>query len=202
MIFKPSRSQRKRRHAGRGSLVMVATLLISSAVLRMGDSAGQALALAPEEMAVSELGQAPMHANCPAPEDLEPMLVAFQKREARIAEQESAIRNRLQALRIADEEVERKLTALTQAEEDLRETIALADTAAEGDLARLTKVYETMKPKQAAALFEEMNPEFAAGFLGRMRPDAAAAIMAGLTPEAAHSFSVVLAGRNAEVPRE
>jgi len=202
MIFKTGKSQRKGRNTGRGALVMVAALLISSAVLRMGDSAGQALALAPEEMAVSALDPASTHAACSAPEDLEPMLAAFQKREARIAEQESAIRNRLQALSVADEEIEKKLAALTRAEIDLRQTIALADTAAEGDLARLTKVYETMKPKQAAALFEEMNPEFAAGFLGRMRPDAAAAIMAGLTPEAAHSFSVVLAGRNAEVPSE
>jgi len=35
-----------------------------------------------------------------------------------------------------------------------------------------------------------------------MRPEAAAAIMAGLSAEAAHLFSVVLAGRNANVPRE
>jgi len=35
-----------------------------------------------------------------------------------------------------------------------------------------------------------------------MRPEAAAAIMAGLTPQAAHTFSVVLAGRNANVPKE
>ncbi|WP_371225007.1 MotE family protein [Roseovarius sp. 2305UL8-3] len=202
MIFRRSKLKGGRRSPGKGALVMVAALLISSAALRMGESAGQALALAPEEMMVSELDPVPMQAACSAPEDLEPMLAAFQKREARIAEQENAIRNRLQALRVADEEIERKLAALTQAENDLRETIALADTAAEGDLARLTKVYETMKPKQAAALFEEMDPEFAAGFLGRMRPDAAAAIMAGLTPAAAHSFSVVLAGRNAEVPKE
>jgi len=84
----------------------------------------------------------------------------------------------------------------------LRETIALAESASDNDLDRLTKVYESMKPKQAAALFEQMNPNFAAGFLGRMRPEAAAMIMAGLSPEAAHSFSVVLAGRNANVPRE
>ena len=109
---------------------------------------------------------------------------------------------RMQALKLADEEMERKLAALVAAEEDLRATIAMADTAAEGDISRLVKVYENMKPKQAAALFEQMNPEFAAGFLGRMRPESAAGIMAGLSPGAAHSFSVVLAGRNAEAPTE
>lgn len=47
-----------------------------------------------------------------------------------------------------------------------------------------------------------MDPGFAAGFLGRMRPEAAAGIMTGLSPETAYTISVVLAGRNADVPRD
>jgi len=130
------------------------------------------------------------------------MLTAFSEREERIASREVALKDRMHALQIADEAVTRKLTELSEAEEQLRATIALAETAAEDDLDRLTRVYENMKPKQAAALFEEMDPNFAAGFLARMRPESAAAVMAGLSPEAAHLFSVVLAGRNADVPRE
>ena len=80
--------------------------------------------------------------------------------------------------------------------------MATADKAAENDIGRLTAVYENMKPDQAAALFRLMEPSFAAGFLGRMRPDSAAAILAGLEPDLAYSISVVLAGRNADVPRE
>jgi flagellar motility protein MotE (MotC chaperone) len=45
-----------------------------------------------------------------------------------------------------------------------------------------------------------MDPKFAAGFLGRMRADSAAAIMAGMAPDAAYLVSVILAGRNADVP--
>ncbi len=203
MMIKPKaerRTRRKRRAAHRGGLITIAALLLGSAVLRMGDDAGQAFALATEEMEVTPLE--PAQSQVKTPEEFKAMLDAFQKRERRIQEQEVALRNRLHALKIVDEQVTQKLAALSAAEIELRATIALAETAAEGDLARLTKVYETMKPKQAAALFEEMTPEFAAGFLGRMRPDAAAAILAGLSPESAHRFSVVLAGRNAKVPRE
>ena len=192
--------KRKRRVANRGGLVMIAGLLMVSAALRMGDNAGQAFALAPEKIGATPLE--PVLVTKPASENFEVMLAAFQKREARLKEKESALRDRIHALNIVDEQVTQKLEALTAAETALRDMIALAETAAEGDLARLTKVYETMKPKQAAALFEEMAPEFAAGFLGRMRPDAAAAILAGLNPESAHRFSVVLAGRNANVPSE
>lgn len=192
---------RKRRAPGRGTLFMIISLLLGSAMIRLGDGAGHAFARA----ASAEDGSSVTHAapqSCETPEDLQIMLTAFQDREARLQEREFALRDRMQALRVADQEVDRKLAALTQAEEQLRQTLALADTAAEDDLSRLTKVYENMKAKQAAALFEEMDPQFAAGFLARMRPEIAAAVMAGLSPGAAHTFSVVLAGRNANVPNE
>ncbi|KIN65935.1 hypothetical protein Z945_982 [Sulfitobacter noctilucae] len=90
---------------------------------------------------------------------------------------------------------------LEEAEANLRRTLSLTDGAAEDDLARLTAVYENMKPKDAAALFATMEPDFAAGFLGRMRPDYAAAVMTGLPPDVAYSISVILAGRNANAPK-
>ncbi|MEB8387674.1 hypothetical protein OO012_10570 [Rhodobacteraceae bacterium KMM 6894] len=196
------RAGRRRGKAGRGALTLIAGLLVSSGVLRIGHDAGQAWARSDPAVDVSMLDSAPTAKACTSDEDMHKMLQSFRARETQIEVQENAIIERLQALKVADREVERKLVRLVAAEEELRATIALADTAAEGDIARLTKVYENMKPKQAAALFEEMNPEFAAGFLGRMRPEAAAGIMAGLSPEAGHTFSVVMAGRNAGAPTE
>ncbi|WP_425097625.1 MotE family protein [Tropicibacter sp. S64] len=137
-----------------------------------------------------------------ADEDIMPLIEALNKREARVKQREQDIDVRMQALSLAEQEIDRKLAELEAAERKLRDTLALAQTAAEDDLTRLTDVYANMKPKQAAALFEEMDPEFAAGFLARMRSDAAAAIMAGLTPNAAYTISVVLAGRNANVPKQ
>lgn len=183
----------------RGSLLIIGGLLVASAALRIAAGADQALALDPDPL---DRASATATAPCAASEDFEAMLAAFKSREAQIDAREKAIEDRMHALRIADAEVSRKLDELTAAEAKLSDTLALADTAAESDLDKLTKVYETMKPKQAAALFEEMDPNFAAGFLGRMRPEAAADIMAGLSAEAAHLYSVVLAGRNANVPKE
>ncbi len=72
----------------------------------------------------------------------------------------------------------------------------------EKDIQNLTAVYQAMKPKDAAALFETMSPDFAAGFLGRMPPDSAAAILSGMSAEAAYGVSVIVAGRNADVPKD
>jgi len=94
------------------------------------------------------------------------------------------------------------LEELAAAETNLKEVLALADGAAEQDIARLTAVYEAMKPADAAKIFDAMAPDFAAGFLGRMQPAAAAAVLAGMAPDKAYSISVLIAGRNAMVPKQ
>lgn len=199
-----SRNAVSRRSRTRGTLVVIAALLVSSAVIRLGLGAGSAFALASDTAPVGAADPAPPISprTCEPAPDLKQLLQAFEDREARIEQAEAALRDRMQALTIADREVTRKLAELTDAEAQLRETISIAESAADTDIDRLTQVYESMKPKQAAALFEQMDPNFAAGFLGRMRPEAAAGIMASLPPEAAHMFSVVIAGRNAGAPTE
>lgn len=185
---------------GRHTLLILAGLLVGSGMLRLGLGAGEAIARegAPEDSAMSN--QAGLV--CEPPPDIAAVLDALQEREDRLATAEAAFENRMQALRVAEEEIQKDLEDLTRAEIALSETLALADRAAEDDLARLTSVYENMKPKEAAELFATMDPEFAAGFLGRMRPEAAAGIFAGLDPDTAYSISAILAGRNANVPTE
>ncbi|XDA98492.1 hypothetical protein AB1M95_00915 [Sulfitobacter sp. LCG007] len=183
---------------------MISGILVASALLRTANGVGEAFATEhaaadtaePEEVVAGVAGAIPADR-----EALSPLLEAFMEREARIREQEKQIEMRQKALSVADDEIERRLETLRQTEEALRQTIAIANTAAEDDLGRLTSVYEAMKPKDAAALFEAMDPVFAAGFLGRMKPEAAAGIMTGLSPQAAYSISAILAGRNANAPK-
>lgn len=186
-----------RRRAGRGALVILALLFACSGALRMGAGVGVALASGPET-ANEGIAAAPL--TCPEP----PLALteALRKRADHIASQETALADRMAALALAESAIEERISEMAAVEAQLAATLSLADGAAEKDLARLTTVYEAMKPKDAAALFETMAPEFAAGFLGRMRPDSAAALMAGLSPEAAYGISVLLAGRNALVPKE
>ena len=190
------------RKTGKGSVLLICFLFIGSAAIRIGLGAGQAVAVEAPEMVKEEAQEKQVATSTIADaETLAAMLDAFQKREAKIEEQERKMAIRQKALTVADEEIERRLAELERAEQSLRSLMAVADTAAEDDIARLTAVYENMKPKDAAALFEEMEPAFAAGFLGRMRADAAAGIMTSLSPEKAYTISVILAGRNANLPR-
>lgn len=203
--MKPARSRGIARRAGgrggRGTLVVVAALFAGSAAFRFAAGPGTAIA---DEVARPGLPATATPARDGSAilneADLERLLLDLRDRESRVGDRERAVEARAAAAELAEARAREAIDQLEAAERDLRATIALADSAAENDLAQLTAVYENMKPQQAAPLFQQMTPAFAAGFLGRMRPDAAAAILSGLEPEAAYAISVILAGRNASVP--
>ena len=182
----------------KGTLQVVAGMLVFSAVIRIAVGATDAMALSSPTSEQHEDSESISADQSPAMD----ILAALRAREVRLTERESRMADRMQALRVAEQEITQQLVALTRAEEALSDTIALANSASELDLARLTTVYENMAAKDAAALFEQMPPQFVAGFLGMMEPIIAAKVMAGLAPETAYSFSVVLAGRNAHVPTQ
>ncbi len=199
MIFsrKATAPPRKTPSSGR-VLLIVAGLFVASAAIRIFDGSGVAVA---REVGSLTRPEPPAVESTATQAELAVLLEDVRRRETEVIEKERALEARAAAAKLAEEKVSEALHELELAERELRATMALADEAAESDLTQLTAVYENMKPQQAAPLFAQMTPSFAAGFLGRMRPDAAAAIMAGLEPEAAYAISVILAGRNADVPR-
>ena len=191
----------------KGSMLLIVGLLCGSAMLRI--LSGASIALANSEIVprpLPEIAQVDsktidMPDSAPSRSEMSSLLRALIEREDRVEQRETHLDVREKALAVARTEIERRLQVLEDTEAQLRATLSRADSAAEDDVARLTAVYESMKPKDAAALFEEMEPEFAAGFLARMRPDVAASVMAGLKPQTAYTISVLLAGRNARAPK-
>lgn len=119
-----------------------------------------------------------------------------------IQERETAVALREQDIVIARQEIEAALDQLSAAEERLAARMQMSSTAADTDINQLVRVYEGMKPKEAAVLFEEMEPAFASGFLARMNADSASALFSNLSPEKAYALSVIMAGRNANAATE
>lgn len=185
----------------RGILILLATALAISGLLRLGPATA-AFAKDLSELLSGTSADQSDEIPAPKPKDIAVVLAALQEREAVLEEREIKLAQRLDALNLAEERVSSKLQELTKAEETLAATMAIAKTAAADDLSRLTTLYENMKPKQAIPLFEAMDPEFAAGFIAQMKPATAAQIMAGLDPQISYAISVVLAGRNAAAPTQ
>lgn len=187
-----------------GVLLCIGMLFLASAVLRLSTNVGPAVASNLKSTQDTKPSQPGLDAALSPinPEGLGRMLKEIRAKEVALNKREKEIESRLKAIEIAETALERKLAELIEVEKSLSETLALADGAAEADISRLVDVYEKMKPKDAAALFEEMDPAFASGFLARMNANSAAGIMAKLSPKAAYTISALLAGRNAEVPKE
>lgn len=183
-----------------GALPCIVAILVLSGGLRLG---GISLAVASEtegeEAAMAAVTEEPAP---PVSPDVEMLLAAIAERTETLDKREAELAKRAEELNAARVLIDENLEKLVQAEERLADTIARVDGASEGDIDRLTSVYESMKPKVAAALFEQMTPEFAAGFLSRMNPQAAAGILSGLSTDAGYAISVVLAGRNANAPKQ
>ena len=128
------------------------------------------------------------------------LLEAIRQRETQLAAEEKRLADRKQTLGVAEAKLAEQLAAFETAQKNLEKTLAMADQAAERDIARMTTVYENMKPADAAQIFETMDVGFAAGLLARMRPDVAAAVLTGMKPESAYAVTLTIASRNAEVP--
>jgi flagellar motility protein MotE (MotC chaperone) len=101
------------------------------------------------------------------------------------------LRERL--LEAAEKRVDGKLQELRGIEAQLRQLGAQADKAQDDRFASLVRVYETMKPKDAARIFEKLDMPVQLQVSTRMKPAKMAAMMAEMTPDAARALTMELA---------
>ncbi len=169
---------------------LIVLCFFASAALRVGGGGwalAQGMGTAPPPDAADEADSARL-------------LAAIRDRQAQLDAEEKRLADRKQTLSVAETKLSEQLAAFDKAQKNLEKTLALADEAAEKDLARMTTVYENMKPADAAKIFERMDVNFAAGLLARMRPDVAAKVLTGMTADTAYAVTLTIASRNAAVP--
>jgi flagellar motility protein MotE (MotC chaperone) len=187
-----------------GVLTIIAAMLTIAGFARLGIGIAGAFESVNSDHVPTIAGQPELNsrlaASSSAGENSLELFAALRAREARVMEQEDAISIRMAALAEAEARLSLHINEMVEAEASLAATLSLSDNAAENDLARLTSVFENMRPEEAAILFEEMDAEFSAGFIARLRPDIAAALMAGLSPQRGYAISAILAGRHTLVP--
>ena len=192
-----TQAARKRRSSAALILPLIVLSLIGSVAVRLASGTGAAIAAEVGSLMPADAGGESCQ---PVEPDLVPVLDRLAARETAVTDAEAQLAQRHTLLAAAEERMTRRLADLKAAEASLDATMQKTSTAAEDDIARLTNVYEAMKPKDAIPLFEAMDPAFAGGFLARMRPETAGAILSGMKPETAYAISVILAGRNSDVP--
>lgn len=108
-------------------------------------------------------------------------------------------------LKAAEQRIDRKVSELRTIQTKLQGMLRQYDKEQEDKLKSLVKIYETMKPKDAARIFMALDMNVLLDVIERMREAKASAIMADMDPQKAKDVTSELAARRkmgAEARRE
>lgn len=100
---------------------------------------------------------------------------------------------REQLLKAAEKRVEDRIGELKEIEEQIKRRIGENDQRNEERLAGVVKMYETMKPKDAARIFEQLDMGVLIDVARRMEPRKMSAVLAAMDPVTAQELTVELA---------
>jgi len=95
-------------------------------------------------------------------------------------------------IKVAEQRVDQKIQELTSLRQQIQTLLNTASEAQAAQVDNLVKIYETMKPKEAARIFETLDTPVLLGVIQRMKPAHTALIMAEMSPEKAKEITVDL----------
>ncbi len=105
---------------------------------------------------------------------------------------EKEIEQRTGLLKAAEERINDKIRQLSTFQETIEGLIKTYDGQQEQKLQSLVKIYENMKPKEAARIFEDLAMDTLLSVAERMKERKLAAVMAKMNPEKARDVTVEL----------
>ena len=125
--------------------------------------------------------------------------LADRRREIEAREQEMQIR--LGLLTAAEARLDRKIGELKNLQSEIDNRIKVFDEQQEKKMESLVKIYENMKPKDAARIFEDLEMDTLLEVAQRMKERKLAPVMAKMNPEKAREVTVQLRDLRS-LPRE
>ncbi len=127
------------------------------------------------------------------------LLQQLSARREELARREQELEVRLGILLAAEARIDGKVQDLKALQATIEELIKTHADQEESKLQSLVKIYENMKPKDAARIFEDLDLEVLLSVAERMKERKLAPILAGMNPEKAREVTVELT-RSRELP--
>lgn len=121
------------------------------------------------------------------------LAISLAERERGIERREAALALREQALQAVETRIEQRLTQLEGYRTEVAQLIQQVSAEDAAKLAQLVKVYETMKAKEAAAVFDGMDRAVILKLAKRMREPKLSAIFGQMEPARARDITTELA---------
>ncbi|HYG89296.1 MAG TPA: hypothetical protein VD978_23900 [Azospirillum sp.] len=129
-----------------------------------------------------------------APVDTE-LLQHYAERRAEMERRTKDIEQREALLAAAEKRLDQKLQELEKVRADIQKLLRTGDEKQNAQLESLVKIYETMKPKEAARIFEELDMPVLLDVFQRMKEQKTAPILAAMDPVKAKEVTSALVER-------
>ncbi|MDE1901691.1 MAG: hypothetical protein KGI37_08620 [Alphaproteobacteria bacterium] len=113
-------------------------------------------------------------------------------RRAELDKRAHALDTREALIKIAEQRVDQKIKEMETLRLQLQGMVNQANGAQQAQLDNLVKIYETMKPADAAKIFDTLDMPVLLGVIQRMKPARTAPVLALMTPDKARDVTVAL----------
>lgn len=123
------------------------------------------------------------------------ILQHYAERRAELDRRAREIDQRQALLEAAEKRIDQKLQELDKVRSDIQKLLKTGDEQQSAQVESLVKIYETMKPKEAARIFEEMDMPILLSVIQKMKETKTAPILAAMEPIKAKEVTAALMER-------
>jgi flagellar motility protein MotE (MotC chaperone) len=128
------------------------------------------------------------------------ILQGLDHRRKQLEQREKELNLRQTMLDAIEKNIDNKITEMRQAKKELETVVATYETKKREKSKGLVKIYETMKPKEAARIFDELQMSILVEVAEQMKEGRLAEILAQMKPERAKDLTVQLANNRQSQP--
>lgn len=125
--------------------------------------------------------------------------LSARRQELDALEQELALREKV--LKATEARIDNKISEMTAMSTELKELLVTYDKEENAKISSLVKVYEAMKPKDAARIFDELDMDILLMVVDRMSERRVAPVLAEMNPSKAKDVTQQLADQQRREPK-
>ncbi|MCF8495418.1 MAG: hypothetical protein K9G62_01985 [Alphaproteobacteria bacterium] len=115
------------------------------------------------------------------------------KRRVVLEEREKALTTREAVLKATGQELNRKYEELSRLRGEIEKLLVQQSEEEKARIASLVKVYEGMKPKDAARIFDTLDLDVLVSVMSKMSERKISPVLASMDPERARTVTIILA---------
>lgn len=123
------------------------------------------------------------------------LLENLARRRDELEDRAREVEMRENLLQATENRIDQKISDLKQIEDRIQSMLQQFDKEEEAQIKSLVKVYENMKPKDAARIFNRLEMDILLDVVERMKEKKMAPVLAQMSPEKAEALTVELATR-------